>query len=74
MVSPNPSTGDFKISAKSGEQLQRIEIYNLDGRRTKNILLNNENSIQVQIPESGIYLIKSQSNKRTYINRVTVIK
>jgi hypothetical protein len=74
MVSPNPSSGAMKMTAQAEEQIQSIEVYNLEGMLKMKIKGNNEKSIQLQISEAGVYLIKTHSNRGVYMNRVTVIK
>lgn len=66
-IYPNPTQGI--IYFKNGNTpINRIEIYNLLGAQVKNI--QNSNTINLSNIESGVYLAKIYSNKKTITKKI----
>jgi aminopeptidase N len=64
-VFPNPYSESFTIKLPFGEELISVEIFDLQGRSIKRILGNQVNFLWIDIPE-GLYLLKGQTNNRTF--------
>ncbi|MBL0102396.1 MAG: T9SS type A sorting domain-containing protein [Bacteroidetes bacterium] len=70
---PNPSTGDFDITAKPGEHLREIQILNLEGICMKRFTYTTENNAHLHFDEKGFYLLKTETDLGVYVNRVLVV-
>lgn len=76
LLYPNPSNGIFTIESKNGEQMERIELYSLEGKLLHQVKLNA--SVQLMSLDkltSGVYTLKAlfkngnQSNMKLLIEK-----
>lgn len=62
---PNPASNDLHVKTPNNQIIDRVEIYDLSGKLTRNINFN-LNSIDVSQLNSGIYLLKVSIKDKTY--------
>jgi hypothetical protein len=62
-------TDKIKISLGSEEMVSDVSIYNLSGQ----LVLNSKNAAEIEVNELsvGIYLIKVETNKNTYLRKIS---
>ena len=67
-IYPNPSTGILYMSNLKAKDVQDIHIFNILGIEQDNYSLNND-SINIENLEKGIYIISIESKKKNYISK-----
>jgi hypothetical protein len=62
-------TDKIKVSLGSEEMVSDVSIYNLSGQ----LVLNSKNAAEIDVNELsvGIYLIKVETNKNTYLRKIS---
>ncbi len=71
-IFPNPTTGKFQISFNGGEQIQKIEVFNILGEvisRKENIKSSNT-AMNISENEKGIYFLKVYSNGKEEVKKL----
>ncbi|MDD2411873.1 MAG: T9SS type A sorting domain-containing protein, partial [Bacteroidales bacterium] len=73
-IYPNPSTHLVNISSESSNKIQKVEVYSIQGKLIKSIDNQNSNLIQMDVRDlnSGIYLVKIESNNQFAVQRLLV--
>ncbi len=63
-ISPNPSDADMLFTSNEDNPMQRIELFDLSGRRVKTLRVNNTNfSLTRDYFQAGMYIAKIQFEK-----------
>ena len=63
---PNPTHGNFTIQC---DGMRRIEVYSMDGRLVKSLSVNGSECL-IEGLESGVYLVKIETNKGTFTKKI----
>lgn len=73
-IFPNPATGVVNISSEKSNEIQKVELYSIQGKLIKSIDNQNSSLIQMDVRDlnSGIYLVKIESNKQFAVQRLLV--
>ena len=71
-VFPNPSDGQVKISAPAGYKNLQLSIFNAQGQVIFESQLS-DNTLDIKLPEAGLYLIKAYNEKEVWTQKVIVI-
>lgn len=73
-IFPNPATDIVHIRSESSKEIQKVEVYSIQGKLIKSIENINSNLIQMDVSEvnSGIYLVKIESNNQFAIQRLII--
>ena len=66
LLFPNPVNSTFTLS---GLNLEKVEIYSINGKLIRSISLNTINSVDVSDLEKGAYILKVTSNNKVGITR-----
>jgi len=68
-IFPSPMIDKIKVSLGSEEMVSDVSIYNLSGQ----LVLNSKNAAEIEVNELsvGIYLIKVETNKNTYLRKIS---
>lgn len=68
-LSPNPTNGILKITAKN--QIEKVEITNFAGQRLMNFQPNSANAeLNISQLKAGVYLVKVSSKQQTQIYKI----
>lgn len=65
LVYPNPNAGTFKVASTTGKQIERVTIYNIQGKEIKQYI-NVQAKLTVNNLESGIYIVDAISEGESY--------
>jgi len=69
---PNPSQGTIQWKNAS---LNKIEIYSVTGQMLQTILpVKGQQSAGLEVPKNGIYVIKASDAKRSFVQKVLIVK
>ena len=69
---PNPNQGVIHWTSTA---LNRIEIYSVAGNMLQTILpKQGQQSARVDVPSSGIYLIRATESRRSYVQKILIVK
>jgi hypothetical protein len=72
-IYPNPSNGQFNISINKYSGTVNIQVVDLNGREVyaaKNELFNSEKALNLQMLESGIYVLRISGNDLNYSQKI----
>jgi hypothetical protein len=72
VVTPNPSNGNFVVALPNGISTGEIRIYNMLGEEIRSMRASASVNISLEGEAAGIYLIKMQTEKGIYSQRVVV--
>lgn len=69
-VYPNPTTGKIKIVAENEAQPTSASIYNLSGKKIKDVVLKTNHEISIDELKNGVYYFKINTTKGSLIKKV----
>ena len=70
-IYPNPAKNNITVS---GQDISKVEIYNLQGQLIKAVFINSNNSINTSDINSGTYYVKVISNRSETIKKLIIMK
>jgi photosystem II stability/assembly factor-like uncharacterized protein len=70
LISPNPTAGIVRISAPSGEMINRVEVFSVLGNQVLSIDNFQENSLNLSGLPKGIYLVRINSQSGFYNQKI----
>jgi len=74
-IAPNPSTGEFRVSADENSIISTLEIYNAGGVLVKTLKGSNSHTVQVSLDYApGIYFIKARLQDGKEMNSRIVLE
>jgi photosystem II stability/assembly factor-like uncharacterized protein len=68
IISPNPTHNKFYIKSKI--KIDKLNIYELTGKKIRYIEFKKDNSINISDFKNGIYLIEIQTDKQVYFKKI----
>lgn len=76
IISPNPTTGIVNIRNTSNEHMNKIQVYDLNGKKMMDVELSqnnlSESQLDISFLNSGIYLIKISNDRQSVIKKLVV--
>ena len=69
IIYPNPSSGIINFSSDMEDEI--IEIFNLNGQNILNKIIDNSNSVELDLP-SGIYFLRSNTKSGIYNSKLII--
>jgi hypothetical protein len=74
-IYPNPNNGYFEIKVTNPNLYTEIEIFNLTGKKIyKKIITNDENYINLNKFNSGLYLVNAHQNGKLTTKKLQILK
>lgn len=71
-VFPNPSAGPVQVETMSGQQVERVRIFNLQGQL---LLESQENHLDLSEQPAGLYSVEAvMENGRRYVRKLYVVE
>ena len=70
MIFPNPTAGTVHISTPTGESINRVEVFSVQGKQVLSIDNVQENSINLSGLPKGIYLVRIKSQSGFYNRKI----
>lgn len=65
-VFPNPATNFISIRLENGEEIKSLGIYDLGGRKVRDVNTSQEETISIEALKQGIYILRVETDENLY--------